>query len=195
MRIRGWLIVLLLAVAFGGCRRQLPGARNADNGQDSVAVEDVLLHLRQLDEAEKTVLAFVKTDTAVWTQHELGWWYRYAHKSDAHDEGNGLPVVKDTCCQIHESVCDLNGTFLLDAIRTLDVGVIGKSEPLAYRVMVSGLTGNDTILMLIPWPAAYGKEGTHAIPPYTNISVRLSLHTDTYTEVELSDDTKANNTL
>lgn len=193
MRNKGWLIVLLLAMAVGGCRWQLPDGGNAGYGQDSAAVEDIMIRLKNLEDAEKAVLEFVKNDTAVWTQHELGWWYRYTHKSEAHDEGKGLPIVKDTCCQIHESVYDLNGTFLLDAIRTIDTEASDKSEPLAYRIMLSCLTENDTLLMLVPWPAAYGKNGTNAIPPCTNLYMQLSLHNDCYTDVELDDDTKANN--
>lgn len=174
-----WLIgvAAVWALMLTGCGRGASGSGES-SGQDSAAIEDIQALLRSAEEAENALITLVKNDTNRWTQHEFGWWYRYPHRSDAHEERRGLALAKDTCCLIHEQVYTIGGRLLLDAIRECCTSTerASENEPFSYRLMVGELMPDDTIMMLVPWPMAYGRQGTEHIPPLTNVRVQLCLH-------------------
>ena len=143
-------------------------------------------------EAENVVITFVKNDTHQWVQHEFGWWYRYTHLSEEHPVSYGLPTIKDTCCVIHECVYSLDGRQLVDAIREFnsrDSVNEECKEPMAYRMMLSEMTATDTVILLIPWTFGYGQQGSGRVPPYTNLYVRLNIHSSPYNDAILLTDT------
>ena len=193
---RGYIgIVVLAAVVLVGCRRTT-GTLAAKQDNDTTAVEDILTAQQRAAQAENELIAYVKTSPDQWVQHEFGWWYRYTHKSEQHTESAGLPHAIDTCCLIHEKVYSLDGTFLVDAVREFDSNATGsRTEPFAYRMMLSELTPEDTVVMLMPWTVAYSKRGRDHVPPYTNIRVLLTLHTEPFTDVPIIEDSISNNEL
>lgn len=197
MMHRGKWFILAIAVACIGCHR-LSGrffAKSAVDEQDNDIDQIIELQKRVVD-AETAVITFVKSDTNRWVQHEFGWWYRYTHLAGEHPVTGDLPMLLDTCCTIHESVYSLDGKLLMDAIRwynsrATDTG--GQStEPFAYRMMIGYMHPTDTLALLIPWPYAYGKQGSEAVPPFTSIHVTLCLHDAPCQEVTLITDTTQN---
>ena len=183
-----WVIpVVCLIMMCGGCQHRHPHTffgRHASQEEDSLVIKDILARQKKAYDAENDVLAFVKADsTHRWVQHDFGWWYRYIHMSDAHDEYMIFTPV-DTCCQIHETVYDLHDRFIVDAIRAFDTYRPPErddsiSEPFAYRFMLYDMVEGDTVMMLVPWYLAYGPKGNTYLPPYTNIRVLFTIHTDT----------------
>ena len=153
---------------------------------------EVLAFQQRAIEAENEVIAAVKSDTLKWVQHEFGWWYSYTHKSDEHEEYALVAPSVPPGILIHETVYSLDGHVLLvDAVREFDNAqaspAVSGEEPLAYSLMLGELVPADTVLMLVPWPLAYGRKGSGQVPPYTNIRVLLTLHTSPYCEVKVED--------
>lgn len=196
MQIRRWFIGLTAALLVSvGCQRQHKPSSAGDTGGQDAAVEDIFAQQRKVEEAEKEVIAFVKSDTNRWVQHEFGWWYRYEHKGDGHMERKSFALPIDTCCLICERVYAMSGVLLVDAVRefcTAKTAADEGHEPIAYRYMVSELVPEDTVSLIIPWPMGYGSHGYGFIPPYTSIRVQLSLHTTPYTDVNLEDTEETN---
>lgn len=172
-----WLLIVVLMLC--GCGRQ----QSADSSQQSVvsdqpsAVEDILADQRRTFESEDEIIRFVKADSNRWVQHEFGWWYRYAHKSDAHIDYDFVAPATDTCVVIHERVRTLDGKLIVDAIREYDSSSTfsEQDEPFAYQIMLRELVPEDTVVMLVPWTSAYGKEGKGFVPPETNLCVELTI--------------------
>ena len=192
--MKKWFVypALLLLTTLVCCHRWTY-SKSKTNQDSTEVIEDIETLQRKAEMAENEVLAYVKNDTANrWTQHEFGWWYRYLHKSDMHTDIPRIVVSKDTCCLIHEVVYNLNGTLLVDAIREFDSSRQEECEPSAYILMMSKLVPQDTVIMLIAWPEAYGRQGRGYVPPRTNICVRLNLHATPYTDVPLSEDIEIN---
>ena len=177
-------LVICLAVVSTGCQHKRTHGLFArdDRASDSSAICEVLEYQRKASEAENTVIAAVKADsTNRWVQHEFGWWYRYIHVSDDHDEYGSFVLKLDTCYLIHEVVYDLNGTFVADVIRVFDAHreegqALSENEPFAYQFMLPDMSPSDTVMLLIPWYLAYGPQGNTYIPEYANIRVLLTLH-------------------
>ena len=165
---------MLIGLTLAACARQQRAAKDADSPAQQDLAEIYAAQQKAID-AENEVLAYVKADNADWVQHELGWWYRYTHKSDEHVEYNLLPPEDTLQHMIHEVVCDLRGTLLVDAIRGYKES---DAEPLAYCIMVRELTPRDTVEMLLPWYVGYGPKGTEYVPAHTNLRVQLCLYTD-----------------
>lgn len=171
---RTWVVVLAVA-ALMGCSRQQRTADDADSEAQSGLAEIYTAQQIAID-AENEVIAYVKADSAGWVQHEFGWWFRYTHKSDEHVEYSLLPPADTVPHTIHEVVCDLRGTLLVDAIREYEER---DAEPFAYCITMRELTPGDTIEMLLPWFTGYGAKGTEYVPAHTNLRVQLCLHTET----------------
>ena len=185
--MRWWTgCVLCLFLACFGCQhKQSRGlCANKDNAVDSSAINEVLDYQKKAFEAENEVIAFVKVDsTNRWVQHEFGWWYRYTHMSDDHDDYGSFVLKLDTCYLIHEFVYDLSGALIVDAVRVFDAHredgqTISENEPFAYQFTIPDLSPTDTVMMLVPWYLAYGAIGNTYIQPYANIRVLLALHTN-----------------
>lgn len=182
-----WVIVLWM-MALTGCH-QTNSTRPTDSVQDSAVIAEVFAYQRLAIQAENDVIATVKADTCSWVQHEFGWWYRYTHKSDEHEEFVSLAPVKEVNCPIRETVYTLDGSRLIvDAIRMFDSPEVTPArngeEPFAYRLMLRELVPDDTVIMLIPWTLAYGQSGSLHVPPYTSIRVQLTLQTDNEHDAE-----------
>lgn len=179
-------LIVCLALVCVGCQRQRAHGLFAWEGSvsDSLAIYEVLEHQRKAFEAENTIIAAVKADSANrWVQHEFGWWYRYIHMSDDHDEYGSFVLKLDTCYQIREMIYDLNGTFIADVIRVFDAHreegqTLSENEPFAYQFMLPDMSPSDTVMMLVPWYLAYGPQGNSYTPEYANLRVLLTLHND-----------------
>ena len=172
-----WLVVGALLLT--GCGRQPSAVSNQQSAvsDQQPVVEGILADQRKVFESEDEIIRFVKADTNRWAQHQFGWWYRYVHTSDQHIEYELIAPAKDTCVVIHERVCTLDGRLIVDAIREFDLGgkFSEKDEPFAYELMMRELVNEDTIVMLVPWVAGYGKEGKGFVPPETNLCVELTI--------------------
>ena len=175
----------MLAVILTGCHRR-PFNLFTGGDKDSTELLDIYALQRKSIEAENEVIAVIKADsTHRWAQHEFGWWYRYTHKSDEHIDYPNLAPGRDTCCLIHETVYDLNGRFIIDAIREFDPSV---GEPFSYELMLREMVDEDTVIMLVPWNFAYGTNGNSFVRPYTNIRTRLTRHSSPYIDIELTEE-------
>jgi len=189
-------IVLILATAFAGCRHA-PHSGSAATAGDSASIQELLAYQQKAYDAENALVRFVKADsTRRWVQHEFGWWYSFIRMSDGHDEFFMYTPV-DTFCPVHETVYDLEGNKLVDAIRApgsycKDGQGSFSDEPFAYRYMLCDMAAGDTVLMLVPWHLAYGAEGTAHIPPYTNIRVLFTMHTEQPYDAITSNDSLPN---
>lgn len=162
-----------------------------------MSLEDIYALHQKIVSAENEVIAVVKADSGQrWVQHEFGWWYRYTNQDYEYND-YAILLGRDTCRLIHETVYALGSTgregreggFLLDAIREFDPSSGG---PFCYQIMLREMSPGDTVQMLIPWNLAYGASGNMFIPPYTNIRARLTIHTSPYADIELAEDTIAN---
>ena len=51
--------------------------------------------------------------------------------------------------------------------------------------MMRELVPEDTVVMLVPWVAGYGKNGKGFVPPETNVCVQLNIERAAYSEVEI----------
>ena len=140
-------------------------------------MEEILASQRRAFESADEIIRFVKADSNRWVQHEFGWWYRDVHKSDKHVEYELIAPATDTCVVIHERVCTLDGRLIVDAIREYDSSdtFSEQNEPFAYQIMLRELVPEDTIVMLVPWVAAYGKNGKGFVPAETNVCVELTI--------------------
>jgi len=192
------LILTVLFLLCTGCHRQSHEHSVDSNNTEAQQTTEQILAMQQLTlEAETLVTNAVKADAEQWVQHEFGWWYRYTHRDSAHVNYMHPPLPRDTCMLIHEWVYDLNGQLLLDAIRYYDTRDDQPDsnkfeEPFAYQIMLAEMVRGDTVIILSPWYAAYGKQGYNAIPPFANIRAQLTLHTTPPCEVGLSNDSIAN---
>lgn len=185
-----YLLIVLTVVLLVGCHKRPFNLFSSSDNQDTLSLEEIYALQRKALEAENAVMAVVKSDSSHrWVQHEHGWWYCYTSMSEDHfDEMNYL-LKKDTCQLIHETVYDLSGKFILDAIREYEP-VVG--EPFSYRFMLREMVPGDTVLLLAPWTMAYGSTGNAFIRPYTNIRAQLTMHISPFADIELAEDSIAN---
>ena len=169
-----WLLIVVLLLV--GCGKQ-PGREHGGEERDSAAVAEILASRHKVFESENEIIRFVKADSNRWVQHEFGWWYRYTHKSDKHVEHELIAPATDTCMVIHERVYTLDGKLIVDAIREYysSSTFSEQDEPFAYQIMLRELVPEDTIVMLVPWASAYGKEGKGFVPPETNLRIELTI--------------------
>ena len=174
-----WLLIVVLMLC--GCGRH-PGREHAGEERDSAAVAEILADQRRAFESADEIIRFVKADSNRWVQHEFGWWYRYAHKSDAHINYDFVAPATDTCVVIHERVRTLDGRLIVDAIREYDTsGTFSEQdEPFVYQIMLRELVPEDTVVMLVPWVAGYGKDGKGFVPPETNLCIELTIENRYY---------------
>lgn len=199
-RAHHWLIaavlpvILCIGVQWTSCSSS--AREEAHRQQDSiVAVEELLALQRRGATAERELITVVKADSAHrWVHHEFGWWYTYTHRSDEHVEYVGYSALRDTCFLIHERVCTVDGTLLVDAVRECCTPRKndGADELLAYKFMLCEMVPEDTVQLLVPWSRAYGALGKGYVPPYTNLRIDLTLHTNPMVDAEQTD-TIANN--
>ena len=177
------LVAVLLLMALTGCQYR-SGSRSASTEQDSAAIAEIQAYQRRSMQAEYDVMAMVKADSVHrWTQHEFGWWYAYTHRSENHEDIISYALVKEVEYPIHETIYTLDGSrMIVDAIREYDNAetspAMNGEEPFAYQMMLREIVPDDTVMLLIPWMLAYGRYGSDQVQPYTNILVRLTLHTE-----------------
>jgi len=172
-----WLVIGALLLCGCGRRQSAVSDQQSAVSDQPSAVEEILADQRRVFESEDEIIRFVKADNNRWAQHEFGWWYRYSHKSDKHINYEFFAPAKDTCVVIHERARTLDGKLIVDAIREFDMGgtFSENDEPFAYQVMLRELVPEDTLVMLVQWVAAYGKEGKGFVPPETNLCVELTI--------------------
>lgn len=181
------LVCCVRPQASGNQQSAVSDQQPADSEQsDSTAVEEILTAQRSVFKSQDEMINFVKADSNRWVQHEFGWWYRYVHKSEAHVEYNLIAPATDTCIIIHERARTLDGTLIVDAIREFDTSGTYQmdEEPFVYEIMLRELVPEDTIVMLVPWSAAYGKKGKGVVPPETDLHIELTIERLPYREVE-----------
>lgn len=170
-------------MALVGCQHR-SGSRSASAEQDSATIAEIEAYQRRAMQAEDEVMAMVKAESGTrWTQHEFGWWYAYTHRSPEHEDIISYATVKEVEYPIRETIYTLDGSrMIVDAIREYDNAetspAMNGEEPFAYQMMLRELVPDDTVMLLIPWMLAYGPYGSDQVPPYSNIRVRLTLHTE-----------------
>ena len=199
-RANPWLLTaalpLILCIGMQWTSCSQPAREQARRQRDSIAaVEEILALEHRAAIAERELIAVAKADsTHRWVHHEFGWWYTYTHRSDEHVEYTGYTALRDTCFLIHERVCTMDGVLLVDAVRECCTPRRndGEDELLAYKFMLCEMVPEDTVELLVPWSKAYGAQGKGHVPPYTNLRIYLTLHTNPMKDAEQTNAT-ANN--
>ncbi|MBQ7530597.1 MAG: hypothetical protein IJT12_02700 [Paludibacteraceae bacterium] len=186
------LLILLPVIMFAGCRKRPLSLFKGDH-EDTAAIMDIVAIQQKAIEAENEVITVAKADSSLrWVQHQHGWWYCFTNQDYEYNDYLSLLNNRDTCRLIHETVYDLEGNLIVDAVREFDSSA---DEPVSYIFMLREMLPGDTVVMLIPWTLAYGTNGNMFVRPYTSIRTQLTIHTSPYTDIEIIEDTIANKEL
>ncbi len=153
-----------------GCHRTKPQVpANRKVAVDSTALSAALMAQRLVEEANIAVAQFVHQLDSAYVLETGGYWRRIVHRT----VGNILQ--KEEHVDIHTRVYSLQGSMLVDAQQTVQVGK--KEVPAAIDDILLQMRRGEVVSLIVPWYAAFGASGTAQVPAYENIRIEMKVET------------------
>ncbi|MCM1034897.1 MAG: FKBP-type peptidyl-prolyl cis-trans isomerase [Paludibacter sp.] len=170
MRRTTFITILAGILLLYGCNKtkpQAPSHRTEQNDTTQLAL--VLLNQRMAEEADKELIHYIQQEPDTYTLDTYGYWYRYNNHTQ-------LPhLQKDQYVVVKAQIYDLQDQLLTDSEETI---CIGKKQVIpVIDQMLPQLREGEECTLLAPWYTAFGPIGSDAVPPYTNVKIKLQTQT------------------
>lgn len=159
---------MITAYSLTACRRTQPQIpSNKGEAVDSTRIAYVLMTRQLAEEADRTVLDYIKRQKEPFTLTESGYWLQYRPATN-HD----TPVHLNNEVHIRRRCRDLSTGALLEDTEETILPEHTETIP-AIQDVLSLMHENDSALLIVPWYMGYGATGGNGVPPYTNLIVEL----------------------
>jgi len=151
-----------------------PGPQRAANREGKTAKDSALLAMMEVnqrlaEEADREILQQVQADTLHrYAQCEQGAWVaRVTQLPESEQPKMGEPVA------VSMRIRTLDGELLQDIEGEY---VLGRGEmPLGIEYAIRELRRGEEGIILAPWHAAFGVDGTDNIVPYSNVRIEITI--------------------
>lgn len=165
------VFLIVAAVVLAGCSQtapQRPSQRKSEAPKPDSTQLALLAFNQQLTEAADAQLAHIaREDSLPFALYEHGTWAAITIP------GEGETVLPKEECTLHIRVYSLSGTLYTDSHQTARIGA--QTLPAAIEENITEWRHGAQVVLLAPWYAAYGIQGTEHIPPYENIRIELTI--------------------
>lgn len=159
--------LLLTGIACHRTRPQSPSNKTA--ATDSLRLQYVLMQQRLAEEADRTVLAYVRRQPeGAFSLGEFGYWQQRTLRTERPD------IDCRQAVGVHYRCYDLSDQRLL--LDTEERLIPDKTDcMLAIRCALKEMHYGEEAILVVPWYLAYGQQGTQGVGPYTNLIVELTV--------------------
>jgi FKBP-type peptidyl-prolyl cis-trans isomerase len=158
---RAVLIALVVSVLSACKTDPQPVKHLGMDDVDAQAMAQMLFNKEMTNAADKECLHYVEKDSLKYALDDFGVWYTKTQQT----EGDSLQ--KGQMVTLQMSVYELNDTLVADMKEQMQVG--SNDLPLAIYRSLQMMRAGEQMVVVAPWYAAYGVEGTSLIKPYTNL--------------------------
>ena len=164
----GRLAVIAMIVS-AGCTKQPQQVRHLHESQepDSATMAQLRFNMHMADAADQACIKEVRKDSLQYAQDDFGFWYAkvVSHPSDTIEKGEEVAL--------HLILSELDGKVIADV---KDRFVAGSGDlPNAINRSLRQMCRGEEMMIIAPWYAAYGVEGTTLVKPYTNLRIDLKV--------------------
>lgn len=161
----------LFVLLFAACSQtapQRPSQRKSEAPKPDSTQMALLALNQQLTEAADAQLAQIaRSEELPFALYEHGTWAAIIA------QGDGETVQAKEECTLHIRTFSLSGQLYTDSEQSARIGA--QTLPAAIEENITEWRHGAQIVLLAPWYAAYGIQGTEHIPPYENIRIELTI--------------------
>ena len=161
---------ILLVIACNRTKPQSPSNRHNTTRQDSAAMALVFTQQRLAQEADKTILQYVREHgEKQYAMLPEGYWVRKILRTSGDD------ITKGTKVELREVVFSLeDGKMIIDSRDLREVSAEQMMLPV-WETLQTMHCGEQAEL-LVPWYLAYGSTGSAIVAPYSNLRIILETY-------------------
>jgi hypothetical protein len=119
------------------------------------------------ESADEQLASIAQADSLPFALYERGTWCAIL------SPGEGETVQRGEECSLHIRTYSLSGKLYTDFVQTALIGA--WKLPAAIEENITEWHHGARLVLLSPWYAAYGIQGTEHIPPYENLRIEITI--------------------